>query len=475
MLKLDITRIKPKRINVSRLKFKKKPSKKLIFLSLLFIIIVAFAIWKIVIPKPAQSVKYTVISKGKIINSVNVLGEIKSKNSTNIYSTANNVIKEVNVKVGDKVRAGDVLAVLDSAGLEKDIEQAIATADSADANNKVQLESSKKVYDDEMYIYNNNLNTEIKNAEETFNMAEINLDDKKKIYEKNKQLFDAGAVTESDLNKVKIDYDTANSDYQKAKISLGNSKTKEDQALNKAKSDYETAQNNLNNNSQRIAIEKQKQQLEDCTIKATTDGTITSVNAVVGNAGNGVLFQIDNLDDIEISAPIKEVDIANVKIGERVEIKTDATGDEITQGEVESVSPVASKTSVVKGQTNTDGQSSDGSSDGNFEAKVKIDNINENLKVGMSARVNIITNEKSDIYTVASDSIVENDGKKSVYVAEKSGEKSNEYVIKELPVTTGIESDFSVEISGDEILDGIFVVDAPSTYKVGQKVQVRGR
>lgn len=41
--------------------------------------------------------------------------------------------------------------------------------------------------------------------------------------------------------------------------------------------------------------------------------------------------------------PIKEVDIANVKVGQRAEIKTDATGDETFAGEVESVSPAAKK------------------------------------------------------------------------------------------------------------------------------------
>lgn len=48
-----------------------------------------------------------------------------------------------------------------------------------------------------------------------------------------------------------------------------------------------------------------------------------------------------------------------------------------------------------------------------------MDDTNENMKVGMSARINIITNEKSDIYTVASNSIVESGDTKSIYVAEK--------------------------------------------------------
>ncbi|AQR93012.1 HlyD family secretion protein [Clostridium saccharoperbutylacetonicum] len=473
MPKLDIKKLKPKGISLKGIKLKRKPSKKAIIFSIIFVIIVAAIIAKIIMPKPAPQVKYTTLSKGKVVNSVNVLGEIKSQDTTNIYSTESNAIKEVKVKVGDNVKTGDILAILDSAGLEKDIEQSTATADATDANNKVTLEAAQKAYDDELKIYNNNLNTDVKNAEEVLNLAKINLDDKKKTYEKNKSLYDARAITESDFNKVKIDYDTANSDYEKAKVSLENVKIKADQALSKAKNEYDTAQNNYNNKSQRIAIEKQKQQLENCTIKATVDGTVTSVNATVGNSGNGILFELENLDNIEITVPIKEVDIANIKVGQRAEIKTDSTGNDVIEGEVVSVSPSAKKDIIA--QSKDASQSQQGtSSDAGFEAKVKVNNANQNMKVGMSARVNIITSEKSDVYTVSSESIIENGNGKSVYVAEKIGEKGNEYIVKELPISTGLESDFNVEISGEGTSDGIFVINDPSTCKVGEKIQIKG-
>ena len=168
---------------------------------------------------------------------------------------------------------------------------------------------------------------------------------------------------------------------------------------------------------------------------------------------------------MEITISIKEVDIANVKVGQRVEIKTDATGDEVISGEVVSVDPTAKKAGVSQGMGQSGSQSQTTSTDAGFEAKVKINNTNENMKFGMSARVNIILNEKSDIYTVSSESIVENEDSKSIYVAEKSGEKENEYIVKELPINTGLESDFNVEISGEGISDGIIIIDDPSTCK----------
>lgn len=479
MPKLNIKKLKPKGISLSSLKPKRKLKKKEIFLIVIFVVIIALIIGKIIMPKPAPSAKYTALSKAEIVNKVSVLGKIKSQESTNIYSTVDNVIKEVKVKEGDKVKAGDVLAILDSSGLEKDIEQQTAAADADDASSRADIDSTKKAYDDALRLHDESVNSEIKNAEEALRLAKINFDDKNKIYEKNKTLFSAGAITESDLDKTKIDFETASSDYEKAKVSLEDAKAKSDQALNTAKGNYDTAQAKGNDKSKRIGIEKLKQQLDNCTIKATTDGTITNVNAVVGNPGSGVLFQIEDLDNVEITVPIKEVDIANVKVGQRAEIKTDATGEEIIAGEILSINPIAGKESIPQSQGKSDGgmqsqaQSQDTSSDSGFEAKVKVDDKNENMKVGMSARVNIITSEKSDIYAVSSESIVEDGDNKSIYVAEKSGQKPNEYIIKELPINTGLESDFNIEISGEGISDGIFVIDDPSTYKVGDKIQIK--
>jgi hypothetical protein len=127
------------------------------------------------------------------------------------------------------------------------------------------------------------------------------------------------------------------------------------------------------------------------------------------------------------------------------------------------------------GQGKSSSQSQGTSSDASFEAKIKINDMNENMKSGMSARVNIITSEKADIYTVSSESIVQNEDSKSIYIAEKSGKEANEYTINELPINTGLESDFSVEISGDGISEGIIIIDDPSTHKVGDKIQIKGR
>lgn len=472
MQKFDIKKLKPKNISLKNLKPKKKLKKRTkVIISVLLIVVIGFGAIKFLVPKKSPEVNYTVLSKGDIVKKINISGEVGSENSKNVYSTLNNVVKEVKVEVGDVVKAGDVLAILDSGTLEKDIEQSVASTNATEENAKIQYDSAKKAYDDALYVYNNNLNTEIKNSETAVNSAKMNLDDKQKTYEYKQALLGYGEISEDELNKAKMDYENAKDDYDKAVVAFENAKLKSDSDLANAKTALDTAKTNYENKSQRIGLEKQQQELEDCIIKAPVDGTVTSVNAVEGSPSTGILFQIEDLNDVTITAKIKEVDVGNVKIGQKSEIKTDATGDEVINGEVISVNPTADK----GGNAQVQGQSQATSNDVNFESKIKLNDLNENVKVGMKARINVILDEKSDVYTVPYESIVQNGDTNSVYVAEKTGQKENEYVIKEIPITTGLESDLDVEILGDGLSEGIFIISEPSMYQVGQIVEINGR
>jgi Multidrug resistance efflux pump len=476
MPKLEIEKYKSKIQIKKGTRLKKILSKKVkILICIVIVAVVTFLLIKLQTPSVKTDIKHTVLSKGKIVNTINVSGQIKSNESSNVYSTLDNKIKEVRVKVGDKVKAGDILAVLDTGDLEKDIEQAQATTTANEANAKMEIESTKKEYDNALYLYNNNLNAEITNAEEAVNSAKLSLEDKENIYEYNKMLLQSGEISKQELKQKNIDFENAKSEYNKAVVTLENAKVKALQDLDTAKNNYEKAQTNYTNNSERIALEKQQSNLEKCQIKATIDGTVTSVNAVVGNPGSGNLFKIEDLDNIEINASIKEIDRANVKVGQKAEIKTDSTGDTVIHGEVVSINPTANTSEISTAIEKSQLTSSSASSGTGFEAEIKINEPNENIYVGMSARANIILSEKSDIYTISYDNIVENEDCKSVYVAEKSGKNKNEYIIKELPINTGLESDSSVEISGEGISDGTIIIDDPSTCKVGDKIQISGR
>mgnify|MGYP003155912678 CR=1 FL=1 len=88
----------------------------------------------------------------------------------------------------------------------------------------------------------------------------------------------------------------------------------------------------------------------------------------------------------------------------------------------------------------------------------------------MNARVKIVVEESNNIYTVPFDCIVDGEKGQSIYVLEPA--EKDRYIVREVPVTTGMESDVNIEISGDKIKDNLIVVNDPTSYPVGTEVKL---
>ena len=373
-------------------------SKKVVIIAIVVLIIIAIvAVPRLMGNKNAASlvnVPYTTLGKATLTESVNVTGTIESGHSENVYTTLNYPIKQVLVKVGDQVKAGQILARLDTANLALDLEQARYSAAMAEGSAKITLENAKMALDSA------------------------------------KLSFDMGEISQSELIK--------------------------DQ------NDYLNAQLNFDNKSSAVTVKKLQDQLNDSAVKSPIDGSVTMVNATVGNMASGILFDIENVNNLKITTGIKEFDVSKVKVGQKVEIKTDSTGDKIINGLVTMISPAADKGS--NGQTVA-------SSDVKFAADVSITDKNPNLKIGMNARMNIAIAEKLNIYFVPFDAVTQNKaGDNVVYIAEKQGEG---YTVKEIPINTGMETDLYIEISGTGIADGVFVINNPTSLKPGDSITLK--
>ena len=71
------------------------------------------------------------LKKTDLTQAINISGVVESAETTNIYSTLNYPVKEILVEEGAPVEAGDVIAILDTANLENDVEQAKINYNSA--------------------------------------------------------------------------------------------------------------------------------------------------------------------------------------------------------------------------------------------------------------------------------------------------------------------------------------------------------
>jgi len=119
---------------------------------------------------------------GRIAKEVKVDGLVKPAHEVNLSFERSAKIASVNVKVGDKVKSGDVLAGLMSADLSAQLAQAQAALNSSDAL----LAGTEASYQSQINNFNNLVNgaspedisisqTQITNAQKTVNDAKLNL------------------------------------------------------------------------------------------------------------------------------------------------------------------------------------------------------------------------------------------------------------------------------------------------------------
>lgn len=325
------------------------------------------------------------------------------------------------------------------------------------------------------------MNTTLVNAQAEIDSKKLDLDNKKNIYDYKQLLLENGEASNQDVNEAKINYENANTDYEKAKVSYEAAKVNVEQEIQKAKSSYESAQAAADDTSSRLELEKKKEKLKDKEVLAPVDGIITAVNASVGSKCEDSLFVIQDLNDLIVKVDVDETEIADISVGQKVQVTTDAS-NQILEGEVVSVDPISSAAASETSSSSSSSSKSSGSSSGTstsnstssdvtFTVKVQIisQDIDEAVKVGMNAVVNIIVDEADDVFAVPYESIIDNHGQKSIYVAD---EENGQYIVKEISVTTGLESDMNIEIEGADLKEGMIVLNDPSNYQVGSVVDI---
>lgn len=283
------------------------------------------------------------------------------------------------------------------------------------------------------------------------------------------------AQLEQGVDSAKRGVDSAQLQKEIAQNQVSNAKDQREASNNAIQQQIDSLKDNLvgsqiaaqSTQSQEIAIQKMQNTLEDATITAPVSGVVTAVYAKVGEPGNGLLFVVEDTQSLKINTKIKEYDVANIREGMPVVIKSDATGDQEISGTVTYIAPAAVKTEA--GNTQTSGNDSNVE----FEAEVQVNDPNCGLRIGMNTRLTVLLEEKQDVFGVPYDAVVEKaDGSTVVYAAveQQNSGKNSSYVVTEIPVTTGLETDFYIEISGGEVTPGMAVISNPQSVTPGMEV-----
>ena len=473
-------------------KNKKKKIKKIIKI-VVIVLIAVFLIYTIFFKKETNTRKtptYTIekITKRQIANSISGVGIIEASSSSTV--TANGLgskIKEVYVREGDYVTEGAIICEFETSSIEEQISELEKTI----RNIKQDSKNAQNAINEEINNQNkeiSKLETKTNEAKEKWEKAKEELDKKREEDKKKKE--------EAEKRNEAISNDTTNSTQTGGNTNESMNEatneepdyTAEEENIKKLEDAYNTLQIALttlkatnrvsgnvsvDNNSLLSGYESQlrtlKNQLANTKVKAPVSGTITSLSVHKGDTYLGSeIARIEGVDSFQVSAQVDEYNIPDVKVGMKVKIKTDATKEQELEGYITYVAPAAltsgtgdSIMSSLASISPTMSSVSAATNKAKYKVTISIATPNERLRIGMNAKLSIITEQKDDALTVPYDAVQEReDGSKYIAVVKnivKEEGKEDKVETEEVDVTVGIEGTYYSEIVSEKIKEGMEV------------------
>ncbi len=218
----------------------------------------------------------------------------------------------------------------------------------------------------------------------------------------------------------------------------------------------------------KLSLSDAKTQLSDAnkavsnmTVTAPIGGVVTSVNNTNGDSAQSAkaVLTIVDMTSIKVKVSVDELNINNVKIGQKSEIKFDAIKDKIYEGAVETIAQTGTTSNNVT----------------TYDVVVAVKDPT-GIKLGMNANVTISIDSKENALAVPVEAVTESNGKKYVRVADSStttAQNSNNQKAssaqsssnggKQVEIKTGLETDNYIEVT-EGLSDGDkLVVKLPST------------
>lgn len=271
---------------------------------------------------------------------------------------------------------------------------------------------------------------------------------------------------QSDAQETLSDYadrlNAAYETYQTAQESLASTENAAQNQLQSYQDSLNSAYANASTSTGEVSLRQLRADLEGTEITAPAAGTVTAIYAEVGSSGGGLLFVIEDVDNLVVATSVKDYDVASVSTGMAVAIQSDSTGDEVYDGEVTSIAPTAAKNAA--GETDTSGDIS-------FATDVAVTSQDTGLRIGMSVELDFVLDEALNALAVPYDAVYENDQGQTCLLVLEEGE-DGELLLTELPVTTGLETDLDTAVSGEGLSEGTRIVTDPERYLplAGQEV-----
>lgn len=295
------------------------------------------------------------VAKRTITQTVSAIGTIQPETEVKIAPETSGEISQLNVKEGDTVKAGQLLVRIKPDIVETQLEQVRYSTEAVKSN---------------------------------IPMNESNLAKAQADYNRAKELYGKKYISQQEFDVAKNALDAAKSSLENSKLSYKQAKASYNQTEKTAAKTY---------------------------VHSPINGIVTQLNVekgekVVGTemmAGTDMLV-VSDLNVMNAEVEVDENDIVLVKIGDTATVEIDAFADQKFAGVVVEIGH-----SAIQSSTGTQDQVT------NFKVKVRILDVNNRFRPGMSCNVEISTERHENVLAVPLQSVTENTS--TVKNSEESG------------------------------------------------------
>jgi HlyD family secretion protein len=402
------------------------------------------------------------VSRGDILITADGSGSLEPSDEKTLSFNVNGTVAEVNVKLGDKVKAGDVLARLDTVNLENAVRDATYTLEQA----RLTLEKAQRKATEgtDLTIATQNLEAArlgIVSAQGNYSstlLSDTTLELQQAKFWNDywqSELGDAWLALQQSPNSdsKKIQYEDkgsraaeANANMLRIQQEADNNLTAAKRSLISAQQSYLSALSSYNDTKYSDPVKEaeltvlqaetkltQAQvDLEDATLIAPISGTVTALTIQPGggqgsNTSAGSIT-ISQLDTPEVLFYVEESDLGKVAVGNAVSMTFESFGDRSFTGKVLRVKP----TLVTEGNTQA------------LQVYASVDTPSEptTFLSGMSVGVTVIAHETHNAALVPLEALRElTTGQYSVFVVKDDG------TLELRPVQVGLKDLVNAEIT----------------------------
>jgi len=294
-------------------------------------------------------------------NRIEAQGNIEATNIV-VSSKVNGEVLKILKDEGEKVNAGDTVLIIDPENYELRLVEATALVQQAEAQYNLLKKGARK--------------EDLKQSEEALMQAKINLELAEKDKDRMTNLYNSKSITQKQ-------YDDAIARYRIALANFNSANQHYKKMQNFARPE-ELKQAEANLNRAKASLELIKKNLRDCYVTSPSNGFMIKKFIEKGETAGVMssLFQVADLENVEVVIYIPETQLGKVKLGQVAGITTDTYPDKIYKGRVSFISPEAEFTPKNI-------QTKEERTKLVYKVKIQVPNKDFELKDGMPADVSI--------------------------------------------------------------------------------------